>query len=36
MVVQSNLKKGMIAVEAYEETLRYFERRYGIQWKRLR
>ena len=36
MVVQSNLKKGMMPVEAYEETLRYFEQRYGIQWRRIR
>ncbi len=36
MMVQSNLNKGMIAVEAYEETLRYFEQNYGIQWRRIR
>ena len=36
MVVQSSLNKGMIAVEAYEETLRYFEQNYGIQWRRIR
>ena len=35
-IVHSRLKKGMMATEAYEETLRYFEQRHGIRWKRIR
>lgn len=35
-MVQSKIGKGMIEQRAYEETLGYFEQRYGIQWRRIR
>ena len=35
-MVQSKIGRGMIEQKAYEETLVYFEQRYGIQWRRIR